>query len=99
MVGHSYIVYGPLLHGCTTILYEGKPVGTPDPGAFWRVVSQHKVSTLFTAPTAFRAIKREDPNGEYIRKYDRGASVRCSSRASGAIRIRSFGRRTSSTSP
>jgi propionyl-CoA synthetase len=71
VVGHSYIVYGPLLHGCTTILYEGKPVGTPDPGAFWRVVSQHKVSTLFTAPTAFRAIKREDPNGNYIRKYDR----------------------------
>ncbi|BAU47940.1 propionyl-CoA synthetase [Sulfurifustis variabilis] len=71
VVGHSYIVYGPLLHGCTTILFEGKPVGTPDPGAFWRVVSEHKVSTLFTAPTAFRAIKREDPNGEHIRKYDR----------------------------
>jgi propionyl-CoA synthetase len=71
VVGHSYIVYGPLLHGCTTILYEGKPVGTPDPGAFWRVISQHKVATLFTAPTAFRAIKREDPNGDYIRKYDR----------------------------
>jgi propionyl-CoA synthetase len=75
VVGHSYIVYGPLLHGCTTILYEGKPVGTPDPGAFWRVISQHKVSTLFTAPTAFRAIKREDPRGEFIRKYDR-ASLR-----------------------
>ncbi|MEO8034856.1 MAG: propionyl-CoA synthetase [Acidobacteriota bacterium] len=70
VVGHSYIVYAPLFHGCTTILYEGKPVGTPDPGAFWRVISQHKVSTLFTAPTAFRAIKRDDPNGEYIRKYD-----------------------------
>ncbi|MDH5486653.1 MAG: propionyl-CoA synthetase [Gammaproteobacteria bacterium] len=75
VVGHSYIVYGPLLHGCTTILYEGKPVGTPDPGAFWRVISQHKVSTLFTAPTAFRAIKREDPRGDFIRKYDR-ASLR-----------------------
>ncbi|HOJ51276.1 MAG TPA: propionyl-CoA synthetase [Syntrophales bacterium] len=70
VVGHSYIVYGPLLHGCTTVLYEGKPVGTPDPGAFWRVISQHKVSVLFTAPTAFRAIKKEDPNGDYIKKYD-----------------------------
>ena len=70
VVGHSYIVYGPLFHGCTTILYEGKPVGTPDPGAFWRVVSQHKVAVLFTAPTAFRAIKRDDPEGEYMRKYD-----------------------------
>ena len=64
VVGHSYIVYAPLFHGCTTILYEGKPVGTPDPGAFWRVISQHKVGALFTAPTAFRAIKRDDPNGE-----------------------------------
>ena len=70
VVGHSYIVYAPLFHGCTTILYEGKPVGTPDPGAFWRVTSQHDVSALFTAPTAFRAIKREDPNGEYMRNYD-----------------------------
>ncbi len=70
VVGHSYIVYAPLIKGCTTILFEGKPVGTPDPGAFWRVISQHKVSVLFTAPTAFRAIKREDPNGEYLRKYD-----------------------------
>ncbi len=69
-VGHSYIVYGPLLHGNTTILYEGKPVGTPDPGAFWRVISQHRVCVLFTAPTAFRAIKREDYAGEYLRKYD-----------------------------
>ncbi len=71
VVGHSYIVYAPLLHGCTTVLYEGKPVGTPDPGAFWRVISQHRVSVLFTAPTAFRAIKREDPRGEHIRKYPR----------------------------
>ncbi len=71
-VGHSYIVYGPLIHGCTTILYEGKPVGTPDPGAFWRLISQHKVAALFTAPTAFRAIKRDDPNGDYIRKYNLG---------------------------
>jgi len=69
-VGHSYIVYGPLFHGCTTILYEGKPVGTPDPGAFWRVISQHHAVALFTAPTAFRAIKRDDPNGDFIRKYD-----------------------------
>jgi propionyl-CoA synthetase len=69
-VGHSYIVYGPLLKGCTTILYEGKPVGTPDAGAFWRVVSQHGVKVLFTAPTAFRAIKREDPRGEHMKRYD-----------------------------
>ena len=70
VVGHSYIVYAPLFTGCTTILYEGKPVGTPNPGAFWRVISQHGVKTLFTAPTAFRAIKRDDPNGEYIKQYD-----------------------------
>jgi propionyl-CoA synthetase len=70
VVGHSYIVYAPLFNGNTTVLYEGKPVGTPDAGAFWRVVSQHGVKVLFTAPTAFRAIKREDPNGEFIGKYD-----------------------------
>jgi len=70
VVGHSYIVYAPLLAGCTTVLYEGKPVGTPDPGAFWRVISQHGVRILFTAPTAFRAIKREDPKGEHMRRYD-----------------------------
>jgi propionyl-CoA synthetase len=69
-VGHSYIVYGPLFHGNTTILYEGKPVGTPDPGAFWRVISQHKVRAFFTAPTAFRAIKRDDPTGSHVRRYD-----------------------------
>jgi len=69
-VGHSYIVYGPLLAGCTTVLYEGKPVGTPDPGAFWRIISTYNVKVLFTAPTAFRAIKREDPDAEYTRKYD-----------------------------
>ncbi|MEO5342392.1 MAG: propionyl-CoA synthetase [Gammaproteobacteria bacterium SHHR-1] len=70
VVGHSYIVYAPLLNGNTTLFFEGKPVGTPDPGAFWRVIEQHQVRTLFTAPTAFRAIKREDPRGEYIGKYD-----------------------------
>ncbi len=70
VVGHSYIVYAPLLHGCTTILYEGKPVGTPDAGAFWRVISEHKAVALFTAPTAFRAIKKEDPDGALIAKYD-----------------------------
>ena len=70
VVGHSYIVYGPLLTGCTTVLYEGKPVGTPDPGAFWRVISQHRVKVLFTAPTAFRAIKKEDPDAEYLRQYE-----------------------------
>lgn len=72
VVGHSYIVYAPLILGCTTVVYEGKPVGTPDPGAFWRVISQHQVKVLFTAPTAFRAIKREDPKGEFFRKYDLG---------------------------
>jgi propionyl-CoA synthetase len=70
VVGHSSIVYAPLFNGNTTVLYEGKPVGTPDPGAFWRVISQHRVGVLFTAPTAFRAIKREDPNGDYMRKHD-----------------------------
>ncbi len=70
VVGHSYIVYAPLLKGCTTILYEGKPVGTPDPGAFWRVSAQHGVNALFTAPTAFRAVKKEDPRGEHMARYD-----------------------------
>jgi propionyl-CoA synthetase len=69
-VGHSYTVYGPLLHGCTTILYEGKPVGTPDAGAFWRVISEHGVCTLFTAPTAFRAIRQQDPDGVEIGRYE-----------------------------
>lgn len=70
VVGHSYIVYAPLLHGCATILFEGKPVGTPDAGTFWRVISEHGVSTLFTAPTAFRAIRKEDPEGKLIGHYD-----------------------------
>jgi propionyl-CoA synthetase len=70
VVGHSYIVYAPLLKGCTTILYEGKPVGTPDPGAFWRLCAQHRVNALFTAPTAFRAIKKEDPEGTHIGRHD-----------------------------
>ncbi|MEO1695635.1 MAG: AMP-binding protein, partial [Pseudomonadota bacterium] len=70
VVGHSYIVYAPLLHGATTVVYEGKPVGTPDAGAFWRVISDHEVGVLFTAPTAFRAIKKEDPEGRLIGNYD-----------------------------
>ena len=70
VVGHSYIVYAPLLKGCTTILYEGKPVGTPDAGAFWRVISEHKARAMFTAPTAFRAIKRDDPNATLLKHYD-----------------------------
>ena len=70
VVGHSYIVYAPLLHGATSILYEGKPVGTPDAGAFWRVISEHGAVALFTAPTAFRAIKKEDPDGKFIAKTD-----------------------------
>jgi propionyl-CoA synthetase len=70
VVGHSYIVYAPLLAGATTVLYEGKPVGTPDAGAFWRVIAEHKVNALFTAPTAFRAIKKEDPNAELLAGHD-----------------------------
>ena len=73
VVGHSYIVYGPLLAGCTTVLYEGKPVGTPDAGAFWRVIEEHRVSVLFTAPTAFRAIKRDDPEARQLGRYDIGS--------------------------
>ena len=70
VVGHSYIVYAPLIHGCTTVLFEGKPIMTPDAGAFWRVISEHRVKALFTAPTAFRAIKKEDPEAELARQYD-----------------------------
>jgi propionyl-CoA synthetase len=70
VVGHSYIVYAPLFKGCTTILYEGKPVGTPDASAFWRVIAEHKVNTMFTAPTAFRAIKREDPQAKLMQNFD-----------------------------
>lgn len=70
VVGHSYICYGPLIHGNTTVVFEGKPIGTPDAGTFWRVIEEHKVRSFFTAPTAFRAVKREDPEGEFIKKYD-----------------------------
>jgi propionyl-CoA synthetase len=70
VVGHSYVVYAPLLHGATSVMYEGKPVGTPDAGAYWRVISEHKCVALFTAPTAFRAIKKEDPNAEHVKRYD-----------------------------
>ena len=70
VVGHSYICYAPLIHGNTTIVFEGKPVGTPDAGTFWRVMSEHKVKSFFTAPTALRAVKREDPTGEFVKKYD-----------------------------
>jgi propionyl-CoA synthetase len=73
VVGHSYIVYAPLLHGCTTVLYEGKPVGTPDAGAFWRVCADHRVSVMFTAPTAIRAIKREDPSARHMGGHDLSA--------------------------
>ena len=70
VVGHSYITYGPLIHGNTTIVFEGKPIGTPDAGTFWRVISEHNVKSFFTAPTAFRAVKREDPKGTFVTKYD-----------------------------
>ena len=73
VVGHSYICYAPLIHGNTTIVFEGKPIGTPDAGTFWRVISEHKVKSFFTAPTAFRAVKREDPTGEFVKKYDLSA--------------------------
>jgi propionyl-CoA synthetase len=73
VVGHSYIVYGPLLYGCTSVLFEGKPVGTPDAGAYWRMVEQHRINAIFTAPTAFRAIRRDDPDGKLIRNYDRSS--------------------------
>jgi propionyl-CoA synthetase len=70
VVGHSYIVYAPLLYGCTTVVYEGKPVKTPDPGAFWRMIEEHKINHFFTAPTAFRAIRKEDPDAEFLKEYD-----------------------------
>ncbi len=70
VVGHSYIVYGPLLAGCTTVIFEGKPVGTPDAGTFWRVIEEHDVKVLFTAPTALRAIRRDDPEGDHVGRYD-----------------------------
>ena len=93
VVGHSYIAYAPLLHGATTILYEGKPVGTPDAGAFWRVISEYKVKALFTAPTAFRAIKKEDPNGTLLANYDLRTSRRCSWPESAPTRTRCNGPR------
>ena len=70
VVGHSYIVYAPLLHGATTVVYEGKPIGTPDAGAFWRMIEEYEIAALFTAPTAFRAIKKEDPNAEHLKRYE-----------------------------
>ncbi len=91
VVGHSYIVYGPLLHGCTTVLYEGKPVGTPDAGAFWRVIAETGAVALFTAPTALRAVKKEDPEGRLMQGHDSRASAPCSSPASGPIRTPSRG--------
>ena len=99
VVGHSYIVYAPLLAGCTTILYEGKPVGTPDAGAFWRVIAEHRVKALFTAPTAFRAIKKEDPEGEFaapVRPVERCGT--CSWPGSGSTRRPTGGRASCSAS-
>jgi len=93
VVGHSYIVYGPLLHGCTTVIYEGKPVGTPDPGAFWRVIADHGVSVMFTAPTAFRAIKREDRRPRTWRATTSAGFARSSSPVSAATRTRWCGPR------
>ena len=73
VVGHSYTVYGPLLHGCTSVLFEGKPVGTPDAGAYWRLIEEYSVNTLFSAPTAFRAIRQADPEGLLAKEYDLGS--------------------------
>ena len=98
VVGHSYIVYAPLIYGCTSIIYEGKPVGTPDAGAFWRVISQHNVAAFFTAPTAFRAMKREDPDGKFIKATIFRGSARCFSPASGPTRRPSPGPRKCSAS-
>jgi acyl-CoA synthetase (AMP-forming)/AMP-acid ligase II len=93
VVGHSYIVYGPLFHGCTSVLYEGKPVGTPDAGAFWRVIAEHGVCTLFTAPTAFRAIRQQDPTRANTSSATTWlASVHSSSPGSAAILRRCDGR-------
>ena len=92
VVGHSYIVYAPLFHGCTTILYEGKPVGTPDAGAFWRVIAEHNCAAMFTAPTAFRAIKKEDPQGSSPPVMTWHLCARCSSPASAPIPTRWCGR-------
>ena len=100
VVGHSYIVYGPLLLGATTVLYEGKPVGTPDPGAFWRVAAEHRVKALFTAPTAIRAISKEDPEATHARQATTcpRCSI-CSRRASGSTPTPTTGRRRSWASP
>ena len=86
VVGHSYIVYAPLFAGATTVLYEGKPVGTPDAGAFWRVIAKHGVTALFTAPTAIRAIKRVDPEAKLLKRYDLSAFRPCSWPANGSTR-------------
>jgi propionyl-CoA synthetase len=91
VVGHSYIVYAPLLHGNTTIVFEGKPVGTPDAGTFWRVIEEHKVAVLFTAPTAFRAIRKEDPRAAWSANMICRASGRCSWPANAPIPTRSSG--------
>jgi propionyl-CoA synthetase len=96
VVGHSYICYAPLTFGCTTIVFEGKPVGTPDAGTFWRVIADHGVKCLFTAPTAFRAIKRDDPGGALVGDYDLSGWNRSSSPANAPIPTPSSGRRSSS---
>ena len=93
VVGHSYICYAPLIHGNTTVVFEGKPVGTPDAGTFWRVIAEHNVRSFFTAPTAFRAVKREDPKGELSRNTISPACARSIWRANGPTPTRSNGRR------
>ena len=97
VVGHSYIVYGPLLKGCTRILYEGKPIGTPDAGAYWRVIAEHGVKVLFTAPTAIRGIRKEDPDGDPSNGTTCRGSRRCTLPASAPTPRPSCGRRRRST--
>jgi hypothetical protein len=99
VVGHSYIVYAPLLTGATTVLYEGKPVGTPDAGAFWRVVSEHGVKALFTAPTAIRAIRKEDPDGAHLKSTTSPACGTCFWPENGSTPTPITGRRRSWASP
>ena len=96
VVGHSYIVYGPLIHGCTSVLYEGKPVGTPDAGAFWRVIEEYGVAAFFTAPTALRAVRKEDPDADLLKRHSMKSFRTFSWLASAPIPRRSPGRSGSS---
>lgn len=99
VVGHSYIVYAPLLHGATSILFEGKPIGTPDAGEYWRIIEDHGVEVMFTAPTALRAIKKDDADGNFVRRHDLQSSAPFILLANAPTPIRSTGPRTCSAAP